>query len=415
MHVGERVARLTLWYSRTSEDQRAAHALFVDVLFAEQAVTSHRQPVIRRVYHYGVISVWTVLQSLQDATDLFVKMSDQSVILTKLIADDLFGSRPRRKALVTARCCLWGILKWMLRQEVLRKRRTLSIVHLTILLWRVSRVVRSHECDVKKEGLLASRVADEIRSPPITDTDVATSMPERVLPGSSQIFIAVLIVIATAFAWLYWQREQSWTDLQLQNVELQRALNERQATATQDSDEILQQLDEYQDSLDVATNVALDGLEWAANQSSQYGFDELPMGDFRLSLIQELVNHLSALDFRGLVRIESHVGNFCMTIAGPSGYALAPTDLSASQCEQIGFEPGEAYELGMRQSVAFANFVNLTGERTGGAIRFEIISLGNSNPLLDYPATAAGVTASAWNDIAASNNRVEISLYPYLP
>jgi CheY-like chemotaxis protein len=262
---------------------------------------------------------------------------------------------------------------------------------------------------------IASRVADEIRSPAITDTDVAMSMPERALPSSSQIFIAVLIVIASAFAWLYWQREQSWTDLQQQNVELQRTLSERQVTATQDGYEIRQQLDDYRVSLDVATSVALDGLEWAANQSSQYAFDELPMGDFRLAVIQELVSHLSALDFRGLVRIESHVGNFCMTIAGPSGYALAPTDLSASQCEQIGFEPGEAYELGMRQSVAFANFVNLAVERTGGAIRFEIISLGNSNPLLDYPATAAGVTASAWNDIAASNNRVDISLYPSLP
>jgi len=262
---------------------------------------------------------------------------------------------------------------------------------------------------------IASRVADEIRSPAITDTDVAPSKPERVLPGYSQIFIAVLIVIATAFAWLYWQREQSWSDLQQKNVELQSALNERQAAATQDGYEIRQQLDDYQDSLDVATSVALDSLEWAANQSSQYGFDELPMGDFRLSVIQELVSHLSSLDFRGLVRIESHVGNFCMTIAGPSGYALSAADLLASRCEQIGFEPGEAYELGMRQSVAFANFVNLTGERTGGAIRFEIISLGNSNPLLDYPATAAGVTASAWNDIAASNNRVDISLYPNLP
>jgi CheY-like chemotaxis protein len=262
---------------------------------------------------------------------------------------------------------------------------------------------------------IASRVADEIRSPAITDTDVAMSMPERALPSSSQIFIAVLIVIASAFAWLYWQREQSWTNLQQQNVELQRTLSERQVTATQDGYEIRQQLDDYRVSLDVATSVALDGLEWAANQSSQYAFDELPMGDFRLAVIQELVSHLSALDFRGLVRIESHVGNFCMTIAGPSGYALAPTDLSASQCEQIGFEPGEAYELGMRQSVAFANFVNLAVERTGGAIRFEIISLGNSNPLLDYPATAAGVTASAWNDIAASNNRVDISLYPSLP
>ena len=262
---------------------------------------------------------------------------------------------------------------------------------------------------------IASRVADEIRSPIPADTDPADPKPERLLPDALQVVVAVLAVIATVLAWLYWQREQSLSDLQQQNVELQRSLNESQTIASQDSYEIQQRLNEYRDSLDVTTSVALDSLEWAVNEASQYEFDELPMGDFRLSVAQELVSHLSALDFRGLVRIESHVGNFCMTIAGPDGYGLAAADLPANQCGQIGFEPGEAYELGMRQSVAFASFINLTGFRTGGAIRFEIISLGNSKPLLDYPATAVGISASAWNEIAASNNRVEITLFPYLP
>ena len=62
--------------------------------------------------------------------------------------------------------------------------------------------------------------------------------------------------------------------------------------------------------------------------------------------------------------------------------------------------------------MSFANFINLADERTGGRIRYEIISFGNSNPLLDYPATAAGMSASGWNEIAASNNRVDVSLYP---
>lgn len=261
---------------------------------------------------------------------------------------------------------------------------------------------------------IASRVADEIRSPLPADTDTAAPKPERLLPDALQVVVAALVVTATVFAWLYWQQEQSRTDLQQQNVELQRALNESQTIATQDSYEVQQRLKDYRDSLDVATSVALDSLEWAANEASQYGFDEMPMGDSRLAVVQELVSHLSALEFRGLVRIESHVGNFCMTIAGPDGYALAAADLPANRCQQIGFEPGEAYELGMRQSVAFASFINLTGERTGGAIRFEIISLGNSNPLLDYPATATGISASAWNEIAASNNRVEIALFPNL-
>ncbi len=158
--------------------------------------------------------------------------------------------------------------------------------------------------------------------------------------------------------------------------------------------------------------MALESLEWAANQSSRYGIDELPLGDYRLSVVQTLTDHLVALDFRGLVRIESHVGNFCMSFSGPDGYGLAPPDLPVTLCDQIGFEPGEAYEAGLRQSVSFANFIYRAADRTGGAIRYEIISLGNSNPLRSYPLVGADVTAWAWNEIAASNNRVEISLLP---
>ena len=165
-------------------------------------------------------------------------------------------------------------------------------------------------------------------------------------------------------------------------------------------------------SRDSAVDVALESLEWAANQSSRYDIGELPLGDYRLSVVQTLTDHLMALDFRGLVRIESHVGNFCMSFSGPDGYGLAVPDAPVTQCDQIGFEPGEAYEMGLRQSVPFANFIYQAGDRTGGAIRYEIISLGNSNPLRGYPLIAADVSAAAWNEIAATNNRVEISLLP---
>ena len=261
---------------------------------------------------------------------------------------------------------------------------------------------------------IAARIADEIR-PPVTE-DVGAQAPKResAFPGYLQIAVTVLAVITVAVALLFWQKEQSLRDLQQQNIDLRVALNERQAIAEQDSVEVQQQLGVYRQSLDTATNVALDSLVWAANQSAQYGVDEIPMGDFRLSVLQKLSDHLETLDFRGLVRIESHVGSFCMSFSQQDGYVLAPLDLPATRCDRIGFEPGDAYDLGMRQSVAFANFIGLTGERTGGAIRYEIISFGNSNPLLNYPATPAGVSASAWNDIAASNNRVDISVIPDL-
>jgi hypothetical protein len=67
--------------------------------------------------------------------------------------------------------------------------------------------------------------------------------------------------------------------------------------------------------------------------------------------------------------------------------------------------------MGLRQSAAFANFINTAHARTDGAVRYEIISYGNASPLLEYPPTPVGLSASAWNEIASSNNRVDISLY----
>jgi hypothetical protein len=132
-------------------------------------------------------------------------------------------------------------------------------------------------------------------------------------------------------------------------------------------------------------------------------------------VISDLSDHLVALGFNGLVRIETHVGNYCMTLTGTGTYALAAPDLPAQQCDQIGFDANDAYQQGLQQSAAFANFINLAGERTGGRIRYEIISMGNTNPLMNYPVSSTGTTASVWNEIAASNNRVDVSLYPDAP
>jgi CheY-like chemotaxis protein len=262
------------------------------------------------------------------------------------------------------------------------------------------------------QEMIAQRVADRVR--PARPEESAEKVEGRKEPPqlALRFAVAALGVLAIAFALLFWYREDSWRDLQQQNAELQRALDERQLSASQDTLAVKEQLDDYRLSLVEMSMAALASLEWAANQSSSYGFNEIPMGDYRLSLIQELTGHLLALDFRGVVRLESHIGNFCMTVAGPEGYGLAAPDLPADQCDQVGFGPSEAYEMGLRQSTAFANFINSARARTAGAISYEIISYGNSSPVLEYPPMPEGVSAAAWNEIAANNNRVDISLFP---
>jgi len=261
------------------------------------------------------------------------------------------------------------------------------------------------------QAKIVARVADEIKTPEADDSELGARWFERLRPAFSQVALALVAIVAVVFAWLYWQTEQSRQELQQQNDTLQHALDQL-VLETEDLLEFQQQSDNYQASMDSTRKAALSSIEWAANQKSQYGFDELPMGDFRLSVVAELDNQLAALDFSGLIRIEAHVGKFCMSVSETQGYTLAPADLPALQCDQIGFEPNEAYEMGLRQSVAFANFINLADERNGGMVRYEIISHGNSSPLMDYPAVAEGVSALVWNDIAANNNRVDISFYP---
>ncbi|NOR67457.1 MAG: hypothetical protein GQ528_08880, partial [Woeseiaceae bacterium] len=92
------------------------------------------------------------------------------------------------------------------------------------------------------------------------------------------------------------------------------------------------------------------------------------------------------------------------------GYELAPSNRTVEHCQQIGFESVAAYEMGLQQSVGFANFANTVNAETGGSIQLSIFSRGNDEPLIPYPIVTPGITADFWNEIAAQNNRVEISI-----
>lgn len=258
---------------------------------------------------------------------------------------------------------------------------------------------------------IAARVVDEIR-PPENPEDLEVGAvdkkePSQVLWGS----LAILVVLSMVFAWLYWQREQSWQALQAQYAAVQQELSDLRDSDASSTLQASEQFDSYEATIDTMYVATLESLEWGANQSSLYAFDELPLGDARLAVLEELVDKLATLDFSGVVRIETHVADFCMIAAGPDGYQLSPGNVPAVSCDQIGVAPGEAYELGLRQSIAFANFIRLADVRSAGKIRYEIVSLGNSDPVMAYPATAEGISAGDWNSIAAANNRVALSIF----
>ncbi len=262
---------------------------------------------------------------------------------------------------------------------------------------------------------IAARVADEIRAPESREETGATTDSAERLPGRFVAIVSVLVMLTVVFGWLYWQREQGWREVQEQNVSLLGALSQQQSIEADGAIEAEQRLAQVQQSLNSAFSTAVTAVEWGINQTRLYPFGELPLGDSKLALLEGLVRHLRDMGFSGRVVLETHVGNFCMVSGGSDGYDLAPSSLVVAQCELIGFESAAAYEMGLQQSVAFANFVNTVREQTGGTIQIIILSRGNNEPLIPYPIAAPGITADFWNGIAAQNNRVEISIDPFSP
>jgi len=259
---------------------------------------------------------------------------------------------------------------------------------------------------------IAARVVDEIRPASRDDPETAEDEDENRPSRFLQISVAVLTVVTMVFAALYWQREQSWQQLQLKQAELQQLLENQRAVDAEDSLAFSRRIDEFETSFDALYATTIRSVEWGANQAGIYAFDEIPLGDRRLEIIEQVSDHLADIDFSGVVRIETHTANFCLSTAGTDGYRLADALIPAEQCDQVGLSPGEAYERGLSQSVAFANFMRLADERSAGRIRYEIVSRGNAVPLVGYPPTLVGITAGEWNAVAALNNRVEVQIVP---
>ena len=261
--------------------------------------------------------------------------------------------------------------------------------------------------------VIATRVADEIRPPPAAavEPEEADDYPGGEIPARLKLAIGILSILVFVFASLYWQREQRWQEVQQENARLRSSIAQGNSSYDENSSEVQMRMDEFQSSLGSAYSVALASIEWGVNQAATYRFGEIPLGDDRLALLKDMSGRLLEIGFSGSVNIETHVGDFCMILNGPDSYELPPAGVPADRCDVVGIDYDESLQLGLQQSVAFANFVSVSEAQTQGRIRFVISTLGNSEPAVPYPVSLAGLSARSWNEIAAANNRVQISIF----
>jgi CheY-like chemotaxis protein len=147
-------------------------------------------------------------------------------------------------------------------------------------------------------------------------------------------------------------------------------------------------------------------IEWTLNENNTYGFDEIALSEPRAEKLRRAIEYAASIGLRGRLSLRVHVGRFCMAY-GSDGTAelAAPTSL-LTQCEQLGWLPSDAFALGRRQTLAFANIVS--GAQIGTGIRVETASAGADEPAVPYPVVTAELTAGDWNRVAAVNHRIDI-------
>ncbi len=220
--------------------------------------------------------------------------------------------------------------------------------------------------------------------------------------------VAVLTVVAAISFWLHLDSETRWREVARQNLGLVRALDEQRAGRTPVSGILSPATGTTAAGVDHSAGIAA-ALEWSVNQAASYPPDELPLGDTRLEMLKGLLDRLRTLDFRGTVRLESHVGDFCMRRAADASWKLAADELPITRCDRLGLPASEARMESGRQSVAFANYL-ADPSISSGPVRIETEAFGNTEPRIPYPAATDGVTAGEWNRAARANQRVEIRL-----
>jgi len=227
--------------------------------------------------------------------------------------------------------------------------------------------------------------------------------------------LVVLLVLLIPLLWLFHLNNEKQLALNAAGDQITRMETQQQqqiAAANDESTSLRALLDSEQDRTDGQSEQLFKSLAWAVNLSSAYDVNEEAFSDRRLAIVYELVTRLHALGFRGVVQLDSHLGEFCLAGDDVEGYTLAPPDLPVTECVLLGHPLQQLPLLGERQSIAFANFLATSPLVNEGDISIEIVSHQYSQPLVNYPLRDSSMTAYEWNRIASANNRVEVALLP---
>jgi CheY-like chemotaxis protein len=148
------------------------------------------------------------------------------------------------------------------------------------------------------------------------------------------------------------------------------------------------------------------------SRSEPVPYGELPFDRSRVDVLRDVLSKLEAQGFRGVVKVTSSPGVFCLTGNAADGFVPAAPTLPVSKCDLVGNPFEDSLSGQQRQSLSFANLVAGVRQRTGGAINVVTENAASPRAPAAYPAHSDTLTAGEWNRAASANNRVEYSVEP---
>jgi CheY-like chemotaxis protein len=212
------------------------------------------------------------------------------------------------------------------------------------------------------------------------------------------VFVALWIDDRTELAKLHVQV----SDLGVENAQLTRA--------RQDLAENIKDLTAALAAMPFSAPAPSAAVPALRTESVPYG--EMPLDRSRSDTLREVVAKLAQQGFRGVVKVTSFPGQFCLTGNPSDGLTQAAAALPFNKCDVVGNAYDEASSGQLRQSLAFANQIAGIRQLSGGAITVVIENAPSGRTVMPYPARSEGLTAGEWNKAAAANNRVEFSAEP---
>jgi CheY-like chemotaxis protein len=255
---------------------------------------------------------------------------------------------------------------------------------------------------------LSSELKDSLSKMPVAPT-IEPSLPPPPQRQWWPVTLTALLAVlpALVLGWLYWQGFQA-------NQSLASELAKAQAAAAVAETKAAAAAVAAMPEAGVPPLAAVPGRGGSpsgpiATEYVPYG--ETPLANARLDRLRGLAATLEAQRFKGRVRIEAFVGDFCLTGNPGEGYSIADTDLPSQKCDLVGNPFEDSLSPAQHQSVDFANFAATLRQRTGGAIVVEVVNAGRRSQVA-YPEQGEKATAGEWNTIAAQNNRVEYRVVP---